>query len=150
MRQARFAGVFYEKAESLLIRQIEDCFLHERGPGALPSNKIKSSLKAVIVPHASYLYSGPCAAWGYKAIAESEMPDLFILIGPSHHYNESGFSMETYETPLGLVRVKQDFARKLAEKGNLKQNENLHDGEHCLEIQIPFLQYIYRKNPEKI
>ncbi|MFC2136297.1 AmmeMemoRadiSam system protein B [Bacteroidota bacterium] len=150
MREAKFAGMFYEKSEPALIRQIEECFKGERGPGELPSGKSKESLQAVIVPHAGYLYSGQCAAWAYKEIAEHDMPDLFIIIGPSHRHSQSGFSMETYETPLGLVRVKQDFARKLSEKGNLKQNEKIHDGEHCIEVQLPFLQYIFKKNIEKV
>ncbi|NQU98155.1 AmmeMemoRadiSam system protein B [Candidatus Woesearchaeota archaeon] len=150
MRYPKFAGLFYEKAESLLLKQLEDCFLDERGPGSLPSEKSKEPLQAVIVPHAGYMYSGPCAAWAYKAIAEAELPDLFILIGPSHYHNTSGFSMETFETPLGLIRVKQDFARKLAEKGNLKQNETIHDNEHCLEVQLPFLQFIFKKKMEKV
>ena len=105
---------------------------------------------AVIVPHAGYMYSGSCAAWAYKAIAEAEMPDLFIIIGPSHNYSNSGFSMETFETPLGLARVHQDFARNLSEKGNLKQNEVIHADEHSLEVQIPFLQFIFKKQIEKI
>jgi len=150
MRHAKFAGLFYEKSESLLLKQLEECFLDERGPSALPSKKSNEPLQAVIVPHAGYMYSGPCAAWAYKVIAETELPDLFILIGPSHYHGESGFSMETFETPLGMVRVKQDFARKLAEKGNLKQNEVIHDSEHCLEVQLPFLQFIFKKQIEKV
>ncbi|MFH1770405.1 MAG: AmmeMemoRadiSam system protein B [archaeon] len=150
MREAKFAGLFYEKAETLLAKQIEECFLDERGPGDLPLSKASDSVKAVIVPHAGYMYSGPCAAWAYKAIAETKMPDIFILLGPSHHSGQSGFSLETYETPLGMVRVDQKFARVLGEKGNLKQNESIHDDEHSLEVQLPFLQYIFKKNPEKI
>lgn len=150
MREAKFAGLFYEKAETLLANQIKECFLDERGPGDLPLSKTTNSLKAVIVPHAGYMYSGPCAAWAYKAIAEAEMPDLFILLGPSHYSGQSGFSMETYETPLGMVRVHQEFARILGKKGSLKQNEAIHDEEHSLEVQLPFLQYIFKKNPEKI
>ncbi|MAG38999.1 AmmeMemoRadiSam system protein B [Candidatus Woesearchaeota archaeon] len=150
MRLPKHAGLFYERAESLLNKQIEECFLDERGPGTLPSSKKNNSLKAVIVPHAGYIYSGPCAAWAYKEIAESEMPDLFILMGPNHYSSESGFSMETFETPLGLTRVKQDFARKLSEKGTLKQNEQIHIDEHCLEVQIPFLQFIFKNKIEKI
>lgn len=151
MRKANFAGMFYERYEKSLLRQLEACFLDERGPGALPSSKkSEEPLQAIIVPHAGYQYSGPCAAWAYKALAEQEMPDLFILIGPSHQHNQSGFSMETYETPLGLLRVKQDFARKLGEKGHLQQNELIHNNEHCLEVQLPFLQFAFKKKIEKI
>lgn len=150
MREAKFAGLFYEKTEPALRRQLEACFTDEKGPGSLPSKQTEKMLKGVIVPHAGYKYSGPCAAWAYKVIAESETPDLFILIGPSHHYENSGFSAETFETPLGLMRVHQDFAREIAKKGHISQNEVIHVDEHSLEVQIPFLQYIYKKDAERI
>jgi len=149
MREAKFAGSFYEKYENSLLKQLEGCFLDKNGPGALPSGK-GDKIKAAIVPHAGYTYSGACAAWAYKAIAEAGLPDLFIIIGPTHHHPESGFSMETYETPLGYVRVHQDFARKLGEKGHIKQNEKIFEGEHCIEVQLPFLQFVFKKNIEKI
>ncbi len=150
MRQSRYAGTFYEKYELSLSKQIEGCFLDKRGPGALPSDSKDNEVKAAIVPHAGYEFSGPCAAWAYKEIGECELPDLFILIGPSHRHHESGFSMETFETPFGFARVHQDFARRLGEKGTLVQNENIHQDEHSLEVQIPFLQFIFRKKIEKI
>lgn len=149
MRKAVVAGTFYEKAESLLKQQIESCFNGDRGPGALPAKQLPESIKAIIVPHAGYVYSGQCAAWAYKALAESHTPDIFILIGPSHHYLESGLTTETFETPLGNARVNQDFARRLVEKGNLKQNEKIHLQEHSLEVQLPFLKYIYKEFLEK-
>lgn len=150
MRQPKYAGTFYEQYELSLSRQIENCFLDERGPGTLPSDKKDNHLQAVIVPHAGYVFSGPCAAWAYKEIGEAPLPDLFILIGPSHHFHESGFSMETFETPLGFVRVHQNFARQLSEKGSIKQNEKIHVDEHCLEVQLPFLQFVFKKQIEKI
>ncbi len=149
MKQAKYAGLFYEAAPTILENQIRDCFLGEKGPGALPTSQ-KQPLQAIITPHAGYVYSGQCAAWSYKALAESEFPDLFIMIGPSHNHASSGFSMDPLETPLGIVRVDQDFARRLSEKGNLKQNEMIHDDEHCLEVQIPFLQFIFKNQIEKI
>jgi len=150
MRQAKFAGLFYEKGEVSLKNQIEGCFLDKRGPGALPIKHKKSSIQAIIAPHAGYIYSGPCAAWSYSDLAKMELADLFIIIGPSYLSHESGFSMETYETPLGMIRVEQQFARMLSEKGNIKQNKAIFEGEHCIEVQLPFLQYIYKKQAEKI
>ncbi len=150
MRDAKFAGLFYEKLESSLNQQITKCFLDERGPGALPSEAKNQNIKAIIAPHAGYSYSGPCAAWSYKDLGEMEMPDLFILIGPSHTSNQSGYSNETFVTPFGFTRVDQQFARELGEKGSIKQNEAIHVDEHSLEVQIPFLQFIYKKQIEKI
>ncbi|MBU0665752.1 MAG: AmmeMemoRadiSam system protein B [Nanoarchaeota archaeon] len=150
MRQSKFAGSFYSAAPTVLEEQIKECFLDENGPGDLPASSFKQPLKAVIVPHASFQFSGPCAAWSYKAVAEAEFPDLFILIGPSHAYPISGFTIEPFETPFGIVRVDQNFARILGEKGNLKQNSIIHQDEHCLEVQLPFLQFLFKKNLEKI
>jgi AmmeMemoRadiSam system protein B len=149
MREAKYAGMFYAAGELSLKKQIKECFLSERGPGALPA-KPMGPILAVIAPHAGYAYSGACAAWSYKAVAESDFPDLFIIIGPSHHGSASGISMGPFSTPLGVVRVDQDFARKLIEKGTIRENPETHENEHCIEVQLPFLQFIYEKKIEKI
>ncbi|MBN1376732.1 AmmeMemoRadiSam system protein B [Candidatus Woesearchaeota archaeon] len=149
MRKSVYAGKFYPGAVTVLDKTIKECFEDKFGPGALPSKPDKK-IKAVIVPHAGYKYSGPCAAWAYKELAEMEMPDLFILLGPNHHGNGSGISMETWDMPYGYVRVDQDFARALKEKGNIKVNEKAHAMEHSLEVQIPFIQFIYKNKLEKI
>ena len=83
MRQAKYAGTFYEKAVSLLDKQITESFLGEKGPGALPSSiGDKKRIRAVISPHAGYSYSGQCAAWSYKNLCEQGLDDLYIIIGP--------------------------------------------------------------------
>jgi hypothetical protein len=150
MRPSAFAGMFYEASEPALERQITDCFLSKLGPGALPSKTQKQKTVAAIAPHAGYVYSGACAAWSYKAIAESGLPDLFIIIGPNHSGRESGLSMETFETPLGLARTDQAFARELLLKGHLEQNDRIHRTEHSIEVQIPFLQFVFKENMEKV
>ncbi len=149
MRKAIYSGKFYPGAVTVLDKTIKECFESKFGPGALPSKPDKK-IKAVIVPHAGYKYSGPCAAWAYKELAEMPMPDLFILLGPNHRGSGSGISMETWDMPYGYVRVDQDFARALKEKGNIKVNENAHAMEHSLEVQVPFIQYIFKNKLEKI
>ena len=150
MRTAKYAGKFYEKAISLLDRQITECFTGPKGPGALPSSITNKEVAAVICPHASYNYSGQAAAWSYKAIAELGMSDLYIIIGPSHLSAETAFTNETFETPYGLVRVDQHFARELMLKGHIKENNSIHENEHSIEVQLPFLQFVFKKNMEKI
>ena len=141
-RKAMFAGKFYAKTESELDKQITECFQNKNGPGDLPISKRTGSIKAIITPHAGYNYSGPCAAWAYKEIAESEFAELYIIIGPNHHSHVNAISMEGYETPFGLARVDQDFARKLIEKNDeLKIDEQTHELEHSIEVQVPFLQF---------
>ena len=81
VRKPVVSGMFYESGFGELNNQIEDCFKHKFGPGDLPVNKRYKKISGVIVPHAGYLYSGQCATWAYKEIAESEFPDIFIMIG---------------------------------------------------------------------
>jgi AmmeMemoRadiSam system protein B len=150
MRRAKFAGIFYQRAISLLDRQIKECFEGEKGPGALPSSKGNLKVNAVIVPHAGYAYSGQAAAWSYKAIAEQGMSDLYIIIAPSHSSSKTALTIETFDMPYGLVRVDQHFARNLIEKGNIKQDDSLFEEEHSIEVQLPFLQYIFKKEYEKL
>ncbi len=152
MRKAAYAGLFYPKTSNALTKILEECFSGKLGPGALPSKPRPGALpvKAVICPHAGYVYSGMAAAWSYKALAEANLPELFILIGPNHRTNESGVSIETFETPLGFVRADQDFAKALVKKGNIKVNEGIHADEHSLEVQLPFLQFALGDRTEKI
>lgn len=152
MRRAAFAGMFYPGTINALNKALDDCFKGRFGPGDMPVKLKPGALpvKAVIVPHAGYVYSGMAAAWGYKALAEAEFPDLFILIGPNHRTNESGISINAFETPLGVVRPDQDFAKALVAKGNIKVNENIHVQEHSLEVQLPFLQFVFADKAEKI
>jgi len=152
MRRAAYAGLFYPKTAGELTRLLEACFIHKLGPGALPGKQRPRALpvKAVICPHAGYAYSGMAAAWSYKALAEAELPDLFILIGPNHRSNESGISIQTFETPLGFVRTDQDFAKALVRKGGFRVNNSIHADEHSLEVQLPFLQFSLGSRAEKI
>lgn len=140
MRDPVVSGAFYPGSADRLRQSIKDCFLSNFGPGKLPE-KGNDSVKGVIVPHAGYAYSGPCAAFAYKAVAESVKPDLFILLGPSHAGFSSCLSLENWKTPLGIAEVDKDFAGLLVENG-ISQDEQAHAGEHSIEVQLPFLQFI--------
>ena len=143
VRKPIVAGTFYEAEEEALNEQIKNCFLSKFGPGRLPEIKKEKKEKAVlgiIVPHAGYVYSGACAAYAYKEIAESASPDLFVIIGLSHSGYSSCISLEDWETPLGIARNDKDFGRSLIKTG-LKQNETAHSQEHSIEVQLPFLQF---------
>lgn len=154
MRAPQFAGTFYEKGEVSLQKQLQACFEDEKGPGATPAIAQKQKTaplpKAVIVPHAGYHYAGPCAAWGYKAIGDAPLADVYVILAPSHHRLDSGLTQEPFQTPLGTVRVDQDLARRLLEKGTIKENNALFDGEHSVEVQLPFLQYSHKDVIERI
>ncbi len=143
MREPAFAGYFYPGSESELRKQLEACFTDERGPGSLPQTKRKDrNVVAAIVPHAGYQYSGACAAWAYHALAASPRPSLYLLLGPNHNSLASGTSMETWKTPLGMVRADQEFVRALVKKGHIGLDDGIMAREHSLEVQLPFLQYV--------
>lgn len=145
-RQASVAGSFYEADFNKLEQQIKDCFYSELGPGDLPTRRTENKIKAVIVPHAGYAYSGPCAAWAYKRIAESKFPDTYILIGPNHQGKGSSISIEDWKTPIGLIKNNKDLTREISEKTGIPINESNHASEHSIEVQLPFLQFASKDN----
>ncbi len=150
IRKPIVAGQFYEADFDQLTKEIEECFRSERGPGDLPISKREKKLKAVIVPHAGYFFSGPAAAWAYKEIAEAQLPDLYIIIGPSHQGADTCISIDSFETPLGVVRADQAFGKALAAQAGIKMDPQAHQFEHSVEVQLPFLQYVNRKDIERL
>ncbi len=141
MRLPRFAGSFYPDNEHALTQTIKRCFHHKLGPGALPGLKTRN-VKAVIAPHAGYAYSGPAAAWSYKALGETPKPDVYMIIGPNHNSFETALSNDSWQTPLGIARTDSRFVTQLSRNANIPINEQLHAVEHSLEVQLPFLQFV--------
>jgi hypothetical protein len=150
MRGAVVAGQFYEESFEELDEQIKNCFTDARGPGALPTKKRQGIIKGAVVPHAGYVYSGACAAWAYKAIAESKFPDFFIIMGPSHGGSRSCLSAEEWETPFGVVKSHKSFVKEISKKSGLDINEDAHATEHSIEVQLPFLQFSCKDYLDKI
>lgn len=143
VRKPVVAGTFYESNFQGVEEQIKFSFLHEKGPGALPTRRGEKKIKAIIVPHAGYSFSGACAAWGYKEIAESKLPDVYILLGPNHTgVGKSSLILDSWETPFGLVRADEELGKALVEKTDLVEDAEAHLQEHSIEVQLPFLQYV--------
>lgn len=150
IRKPVVAGQFYERSREKLLGQIEWCFRHPLGPGSLPKKERKGFVKGAISPHAGYMFSGPCMAHVYKEIAEAEFPDLYLFLGPSHiGFHKTCFSMDDWETPLGLVRSDEEFG-KILEDNNIDLVPIPHNEEHSIEVQLPFLQYASGEDKEKI
>jgi AmmeMemoRadiSam system protein B len=134
IRKAAVAGAFYPGLASELRREL----------GALidpAADKVRA--KAVISPHAGYIYSGPVAGAVFSSVV---LPDTFVILAPSHRPIRPVFAvMEkgAWETPLGAVPVAEDLAAAvLALSEDLKVDPAAHDREHSLEVQLPFLQYL--------
>jgi hypothetical protein len=138
------AGQFYDSDRERLIQQIEGSFTHELGPGLI-TDRHEGWVRACISPHAGYIFSGPAAAHGFKAIAESkDLPEIYICIGPSHSGRMSALSDEDWQTPLGKMQADKDIIRIMSENLDLPARNALHAMEHSIEVQLPFLQYISR------
>ena len=111
-----------------------------------------SNVAALIVPHAGYYFSGNVAASAYMAIDTKKQYKRIFLLGPSHHEWLDGASVNTeadyYATPLGNVKVDHETAMKLTttdctDDTDFFYRPEAHDREHCLEVQLPFLQRFF-------
>lgn len=149
VRRPAYAGSFYEGTLKSLRAQIEDCFTGKLGPGTLPKaaeNKLKHTI-GLISPHAGYMYSGPVAAHGYHHLAQDGRPDLVVILGPNHQGIGSGLATMTegiWRTPLGDVEVDTETATTVTrESGVIDVDEVAHMREHSIEVQLPWLQYLY-------
>ena len=103
----------------------------------------KSTPKAVIVPHAGYVYSGFTANMAYMSLSNSSAKRV-IVIGPSHHHYFEGISAgyyETYETPCGTIPIDTDYLISLAKKFKIGFEEKAHQKEHSTEVQMPFIRH---------
>ncbi|MEM2319347.1 MAG: AmmeMemoRadiSam system protein B [Candidatus Bathyarchaeia archaeon] len=143
------AGAFYAGTAESLRRQIEECFLHRLGPGNIPKVVEAGPRRIVglICPHAGYMYSGPVAAHSYYSLALDGKPDTVVLLGPNHTGYGSGLAIMSeglWRTPLGDVEIDRETANKIVEESRLIDiDETAHRYEHSIEVQLPFLQYLY-------
>ena len=102
--------------------------------------------KAIIVPHAGYIYSGFTANFAYRLLSNTNASRI-IVIGPSHKVSFNGISglnSKMYETPLGNLQVDLDYLSFLKTKFNISYHEDIHH-EHSTETQMPFIKTIKAK-----
>ena len=148
MRKPAVSGMFYAGNAGELEEQIEWCFKHELGPGVVPRVNEKGPRKvvALVVPHAGYYYSGPVAAHAYKALAGDGPFDTAVILGPNHTgYGQpvSVWTGASWSTPLGEVEIDRELAQKLL-GGVIQADETAHVREHSIEVQLPWLQYLFK------
>ena len=142
-RQASKAGSWYEGDSKTLTESIKS-FLDK-------ASKFETSslIKGLIVPHAGYFYSGPTAAYSYININPNKYKRVFVL-GPSHHSGFEGCGLtkcSTIETPIGDIKVDREIVDKLKSlKGFEEIDKETDEDEHSLEMQFPFLKYMFGIN----
>jgi hypothetical protein len=123
--------------------------MNKFGPGELPEvNKAgPRDVIGLICPHAGYMYSGPVAAHAYRRLAADGNPDTVIIFGPNHTGYGSGVAIMNeglWRTPLGDAEVDTETAKQITKVSKiLDVDDTAHSLEHSIEVQIPFLQYIY-------
>lgn len=142
-RKPAVAGQFYPGSKQELNLLVDEYLNNVKPP------KLNENIRALIVPHAGYEYSGQVAAFAYKAVgfSTSSRPiKTVVLIGNSHQEYFDGVSVWNsgfFRTPLGDVEVDADFANKLINSNpKIVFRKSAHLGEHTLEVQLPFLQKV--------
>jgi len=147
-RRPAVSGMFYAGTARELEEQIEWCYKHELGPGVIPqvNNEGLREIVAIVVPHAGYYYSGPVAAHAYKKLADDGIFDTAVILGPNHTgygYPVSVWMGAAWDTPLGEVEINKTLAQSLL-GGIIRADETAHIYEHSIEVQLPWLQYLYK------
>ena len=153
VRPATQAGRFYEGNPQVLSHEVDSLLAQHANDGTY------ENVAALIVPHAGYYFSGNVAASAYMALDSTKQYKRIFLLGPSHHEWLDGASVNTeadyYATPLGQVKVDHETAVKLTTDCTdltdsasntdkiLFYEPKAHDREHCLEVQLPFLQRFF-------
>jgi AmmeMemoRadiSam system protein B len=136
-RQPAAAGRFYPEEPGELAALVDRLLAAAPQP-AVPAGR----LRALLVPHAGYHYSGPVAAAGYAAIRAGAADLRVALLGPSHFVPLEGLAIseaDVWVTPLGSVPVDPELCAVALEAGAV-DNESPHRIDHALEVQLPFLQ----------
>ncbi|MFQ5905987.1 MAG: AmmeMemoRadiSam system protein B [bacterium] len=141
IREPAVAGSFYPGDEKSLGAIVESLLASVR-PGHLESTPV-----ALLVPHAGYPYSGQTAAYAYRTI-KGEKYDTVVLVGPSHYSYFEGVALYTgdlWRTPLGQVMLDDEITSRILESCPAAASmPSVHEEEHSLEVQLPFLQKVLR------
>lgn len=137
VRRPAVAGMFYPLEAGLLARQVDGFFAD------LPGGSERRP-KALVVPHAGYVYSGPVAASAYGLLREAaDSIRRVVLMGPSHYVPLAGMAVPastSFETPLGRIPLDLAGIQRVLTLDAVSLGEEAHHREHSLEVQLPFLQ----------
>lgn len=138
IREPSVAGMFYPEKRLVLMQEVKQ-FLQNNQPAIKP--------KALIVPHAGYQYSGQVAGNVYQYLKPYQNKfKKVLLIGPAHRKAFHGIGVlqdDFYNTPIGALKIEREIIEKLVDKFERVNYQDLaFNGEHCLEVQFPFLQLV--------
>jgi hypothetical protein len=138
VRPAAVAGAFYPEQADALRKLLAECFATTKSAAFRP--------KALIVPHAGYIYSGPIAASAYALLKPLRaVIRRVVLLGPVHRVWVAGLALPgvaAFETPLGQVQLDQAGIAAIANLPQVSVSAAAHAEEHSLEVHLPFLQSV--------
>lgn len=136
VRSAAVAGMFYPADRAELAATVRDLLQDVEQPAVAG--------KAMIVPHAGFVYSGPTAALGYASLAGArDRVSRVVLLGPCHRVALRGLALpgsDYFDTPLGRIGVDSELAQRVSKLPYVVTSVAAHAEEHSLEVQLPFLQ----------
>jgi len=144
LRKAAVSGQFYPATCSEISKQIAD-FNAEFNKMNIDKDIFALRPKAILVPHAGYIYSGFTANMAYRFLEKSKAKRI-VVIGPSHHHYFKGLSashFENYETPCGNIEIDSPYLFALAKQFNIGFEPEAHQKEHSTEVQMPFIQHYF-------
>lgn len=136
IRPPAVAGLFYPAEESELSGMIHGFLAEASSP--------TSFAKAIIAPHAGYIYSGPTAAFAYKAL-DADRIRRVVLFGPAHRVPFRGIALpdtDYFETPLGHIPLDKAAMQQARKLPSVDVFDVAHVDEHSLEVHLPFLQSV--------
>ena len=147
VRKPAVAGMFYPGNKEELAGKVDDFLANAE------KSDIKGRVFAIIVPHAGYEYSGQIAAYSFKQLEGADFKKI-IIISPSHYVSFDGMSVYNkgaFETPLGIIKIDKELADKIMAKDKrFIFYPEAHLKEHAIEVELPFLQKMYKDKDFKI
>ncbi len=142
-RRPAVAGMFYPEDARTLAGEIAALLAQA---AAQKPQMLAGSLKALIVPHAGYVYSGAVAASAYAQLLPLRQNiQRVVLLGPTHRVAVRGLALPeaaAFDTPLGSIRIDSELEQRALQLPQVGQNRAAHAFEHSLEVQLPFLQTV--------
>lgn len=138
IRRPAVAGAFYPSQAEEIRAEVEEYLQTATRSALVP--------KALVAPHAGYIYSGPVAASAYLTLKNLKTkPTRVVLLGPSHRVPVRGLALpgcDAFATPLGQIPLDQEALEELAQLPFVEENPRAHAFEHSLEVHLPFLQIV--------
>jgi AmmeMemoRadiSam system protein B len=142
IRKPVVAGQFYPDDRETCLAEIHKCL-----PAQVPHEGLPEPLRGGLVPHAGWTFSGALAALVFSAIKRGRgAVGTFVIFGAAHGYFGAKAAVddsEAWDTPLGRTHVDESLRQTLLDSGAAVADSSAHRREHSIEVQLPFLQYMY-------